>query len=256
MKRVYLLLLTLCWCGIATAQQVPDINDVYAADQGPDPTRLGPAQDPGEVLDDFEKQLLGYQRLDYTVKVTITGTTDDLSSSFEGNVAIGRSPGGDLDRFRIDMTGSTPSDESIDLTLGSSGDGFYVIDRARQTISEFDSRDGSSALGDVARYVLISDLTTSGLPVVPGRPDAGATGELVHFVDSVQSEHVYCLFSEQDKLPRLIERVVLGPDERARVVRTVIANLQVDGDTPKKFFEPNAPKRYRRIREPATDPEE
>jgi len=249
------LLVAACSCGVAVAQQVPDINDVYTVDRSTDSLRLGPAMKPTEILDRYAEQLRDCSRFDYTVSVTYPHAPEGKTVGIEGAVAISRTRGGGFNRFQIDVTGTMPSVGAIDVMLGSTGRGFYVIDRLKRTVTEFKDRDNSIPFGSLARHVLISDLPVGGVAVTEGRSVADGSEIVVHVVDETFGEHIYGVFSEQDWLPRQIEWVALGSGARASLVRTRITDLRIDDAESREDFEISVPDGYRKLKGPKRPPE-
>jgi len=106
------LLLVACSCGITVAQEVPNINDVYAVDRA---TKLGPSKDPTDILDRYADRMRGCNRLDYTASVTYTLAPEGEIVEVQGAVAVGRGPGGRFDRFWFDATGTMPDVGEINV---------------------------------------------------------------------------------------------------------------------------------------------
>lgn len=241
MNRTCGLLVAAVSCGVAIAQQVPDIDDVYAVDQA---AAFGPAAQPGEVVDRFVERIGECDRIDYAVRVSYPRRSTGESVGIEGSVAIGRTPGGDLDRFRIELKGAMPGAGAIDLLLGSTGEAFYVIDRLQRTFAEFEGPFETTPFGRLAHHVLVSELPVGGVAVAEPRPAANPREGLVHLVDEAYGEHLYGEFPEIDGLPRLIERVVPDSAGAVEIVRVQIMDLRIDDAGAVDEFEPAAPEGY------------
>lgn len=230
------MLIALC-CASAFAQQLPDINDAYVADRAADQLGLGPADAPGDPVDRYAMRLGRADRLDYEVRVTYAS-----GSEVRGSVSVARGPAGRFDRFRFDGAGEVAGVGPVDLTLGSTGKGFYVVDRLRRTVSEVDDRDVSTPFGRLAHYVLVPELAIENARAIPGA-DAGEVA--LHLVDETLGEHVYCRFAEDAWLPRQVERVGPGPDGRPGVATIRIAEESPAGAPPS--FELAMPDGFRRV---------
>jgi hypothetical protein len=246
MSRAVCVLLGVLTFGVAIAQEVPNIDDAYAADREAALGRLGPAEDPLAILDAFAAVLRRCNRLDYEVELSFAALPGERPTSLEGSVAIGRGPGGALDRFRIDLSGVVPGAGSVDATLGSTGRGLYLIDRSRNSVVEFEAPGLPAPFDDLVRFALISSLEPSGSPVVDQRPANDAAEITLHFVDDASGEHVYGVFDGRDALPRLIERVTLGADDHPEIVSTRISAMRIDAAEPEVSFELRAPEGFER----------
>ena len=256
MRRLCALLAVVAGCsGFVVAQQLPSIVDVYSSGQAADRQGLGPTGDPAEVLDRFLERMQGTERVRYDVHVAYQGEPKTTLIEARGTVTLGKSPLGVFNRFRIDVTGEVPDGGTLDATVGSTGSGYYLMDRQRRTITEFDAWDESTPVGRLVLHMLITgpdgDWLHSAADRAPVLLDSSMDDTdpryTVHFVDVVRGEHLYVALSQQDMLPRSIERVTLGADGRPSIVSTRFINLRLEPRTPDEFFAPVVPDGFRRV---------
>jgi hypothetical protein len=261
MKRLRGVAAVLGCCTSLLAQQVPDIDDVYAVGRSPAGEQLGPAVDPGDVLRRFEEALQRVEAIRYDVQVLddsgdggAAGTGDAAAggsrsvADVRGAVVLGRGPAGKLDRFRVTLEGRLPEGGAVAATVGSTGRSFYIVDSPAGTVTESATWDDSNPVGRLARDMLIVRPTgewlhaggeSSSLSLGPATVGSEACSR-VHFFDAQGEEHVYGSFATGEALPRLLERVRLDAAGRPGVVATRIIGIEPAEDLPADFFEPPA----------------
>jgi len=231
MKWTMLCVLGLCVTACAAGARA-------GGDDGESAKASASADDPKEILKKSEAALQKVKFVRYDGKYKGIGWATEHVPSIEGSVMLGEPSEYDIDRFRCEIK-LTPvkSDKTIELTAGSDGDVFYLLDPAVKTVyADMDvavlgthSRDLQRILMRpfVAKDPLADELKAEQVALEGTVDVAGEACYEVHVTTSETQEIVWFI-STKDWLPRRVDRHYKNPKGEIGTTQLVLSDVAAE----------------------------
>jgi hypothetical protein len=207
-----------CILGLGVAAASTMAQDAQPCD-GSDRAKL---TDPRAILKQAEEALKSVKLVRYQVKYGGTGWVAQFVAQAEGSAMLGEPSRHDIARFRCDVKLTPPGGtEAIELSAGSDGDLFFLIDPQTKTVyADIDEAVLGTHHRDLQRVLLpdfvgkepLADaLKAEKVELKENTRIGGEPCYQVRVVESETREDVWSI-SQNDLLPRRVDRVYREPN--------------------------------------------
>jgi len=212
MRRLMPYLLCLCAAAVAPGQDQEKASGKVSAQ----------LDDPREILKKAQAAMSKTKAVSYNVRYRGTRWIETYVSAAEGSVMLGELSEHDIPRFRCEIKLTAPGvKESVELTAGSDGDLYYLIDKKNKTVyADIDeavlgasNRDAQRVLMRefVAKEPLAEALKVETIELKPSEKVGDQDCYQVSIVRPERGE-TRLFVSKQDWLPRKVVRVYKDPE--------------------------------------------
>ena len=195
------------------------------------------SSEPREILEKAQAALEQVKQARYTARYHGEGWVTQYVATVEGSAMLGEMSEHEIARFRCDVKLTPPkSKETMQLTAGSDGDLFFLIDPKTKTVyADMDD----AVLGthsSNAQRLLIRDFVSKEplAEELDGKPlelkeDVNVGGETCYqvYVAISESRGITWFISRKDWLPRRVDRVYKDPEQGEGSTRLVLTDLVV-----------------------------
>ena len=226
------------------------------ADQAAEPAKTteegkGPSGDAMAVLKKAEEALKKVKLARYKAQYKGTAWVTAYVPSIEGSAIVGELSKYDIVRFRSDVKITpTESNEVTELSAGSDGDLFYLIDpKAKIVYADIDEAVLGTHSRNARRILLQSFVDKEPLAddlkakTVELKEAVDIGGEPCHQVLVTRSEtqEVVWFISKKDFLPRRVDRLYKNPQGEVGSTELVLTDLIVKSTPDMELFKLNVP---------------
>ena len=204
-----------CVLGLCIAAGVVEGRTGYAGTESSDKTNATPG-DAREMLRKAEAALEKVRFVRYEGTYKGTGWARQYVAGIEGSAMLGEPSEYDIARFRCEVKLTPPkSEDMVELTAGSDGDLYYLIDVATKTVyADMDVAVLGKHHGQIRRILMLPFVTEDPLTddlkaeKIELMDPAVVAGEACHQVRVTRSEtqQVVWFVSKKDWLPRRVDR--------------------------------------------------
>ena len=195
------------------------------------------SSEPREILEKAQAALQQVKQARYTARYQGEGWVTQYIATVEGSAMLGEMSEHQLARFRCDVKLTPPkSEETIQLTAGSDGDLFFLMDPKTKTVyADMDDAVLGTHSSNAQRLLMRAFVSKEPLAKeLEGKPlelkeDVDVGGETCYqvYVALSESQGTTWFISRKDWLPRRVDRVYKNPEQGEGSTRLILTDLVV-----------------------------